>query len=198
MTQKSFFIAETFDLGSVAVTYSATLGSAKYTAGVVYYARLDCTKPGLPNGYISALWAKGTGTAASDCFLGLYTATGTAAAGTLYKLGSSADIGGVSNGNIRKTFSNATLEIDGIVVNPNGVLYGALLVGADAGTDHVDVATSTAYAANSDAANQTDPTGGGGWPRAFYGAGTGLTALPASEAMSGVTASGLLPWLAID
>ena len=197
MGQKSYFAAETFDLAAVAVTYSATLGSAKYTAGIVYYARLDYGGSGVANGYLSALWAKGTGTAGT-AYLGLYAAVGSMTSGTLYLLGKTANIGGVANGNIRESFANAAFNVDGIPVNPQGALYGALLVEADAQTDHVDIATSTAYAANTNAANQADPTGGGGLGRAFYGAGTALTALPATEALSGVRASGLLPWLAVD
>ncbi len=55
-----------------------------------------------------------------------------------------------------------------------------------------------AFAANMVAAVIADPTGGGGLPRAFTGAGTALTKLPLSEAISGITASTLCPWLAVD
>lgn len=192
MSQKSFYLADTFDLATCAVTYSTTLGSAKYTAGVTYYARLDLPSDTV-NGYLSCLWAKGTGTAAT-AYIGLYSAAGSATAGTLTNIGKSATIGAVANGVTRQAMATAISQVS----DPSAVLYAALLVATDAGTDHVDIATSTAFAANSDAAVNSDPTGGGQFPRAFYGAGTSLTVLPASEALSGVTASGLLPWFAID
>ncbi len=190
MGQKSYYKAETFDLATAAVTYSTTLASAKYTAGVAYYARLDIGS-GSINGYLSALWSKGTGTAGT-VYLGLYELLPGGL--KLSKLGVSANQGGATNGVIRVAMTTAVTQIE----SSYDSLYAALLVATDAATDHVDIATSTAYAANSDAAVQTDPTGGGGFGRAFYGAGTSLTVLPATETISGVTASGLLPWFAID
>jgi hypothetical protein len=205
MTQNSFYRAETFDLGINAVTYSATLGSAKYTAGVAYYGRLDTAAGGFVNGFMSALWAPGTGTAGT-VYLGLYSAVPGSSGesnATLYQLGVTANVGGVAAGTIRKTLTDSLSNLGGFPAtgmpnagNPAGALYGALLVATDAGTDHVDVASSTAFAANTPA--NTDPTGNGGYPRAFKGAGTALTVLPATEALSGITAVTLLPYFGLD
>jgi len=209
--QNSFYEAETFDLGMVPVTYTAAgLGSAKYTAGVAYYSRLDPGALSFIDGYISALWSPGSGTAPTAYF-GLYAAvpgTSGESNGSLYQLGATANVGASAAGVIR-----AALEVVGSTStalgdlgfpasgNPiggvqSGSLYAALLVKTDAGTNHVDVATSTAFAANT--IPNADPTGQGGWPRAFHGAGSSLTALPLSEAISGITAVNLIPWLAID
>jgi hypothetical protein len=213
-SQNSYFLAETFDIAEVAVTYSATLGSAKYTAGVNYYARLDPNGPiNSLNGFLSCLWAPGTGSAGTVYF-GLYQAvpgTSGESNGVLDLIGAVANVGGVAAGMIRKQIFAPASGIAGSVAlsslafpaqgNPlggvsTGVYYASILVKTDAGTDHVDCATSTAFAANSVA--NTDPTGGGGWPRAFTGAGTSLTTLPVTEAISGVTASTLCPYFAID
>ena len=71
---------------------------------------------------------------------------------------------------------------------------------ADAGTDHIDLGRSSVYATNEaiTAKIATDPTTNGGNPRAFTGAGTSLSALPATEAMSGVTTSAVLGWFGLD
>lgn len=203
MSQKSYFVAESYDLAFMASTYSATLGSAKYTAGTMYYVRLDSgvQSPSL-NGYMSALWAKGTGSAGA-AYLGLYAATGAAAAGTLYQVGVTANLGSVASGFIRKSLGTLAAQVAAtgeLVGNPEGVYYGAVLVEADAGTDHIDVASSTQYATNEGVTSgvATDPTTNGGFPRAFTGAGTSLSVMPATEAMSGVATSSILPWLAID
>jgi hypothetical protein len=188
MAQKSFYAAESFDLAQTTVTYTAAgLGSAKYTAGVAYYTRLDLASGmnGPKNNFVSVLWSKGSGTAGT-AYLGLYYTDGT----KLYQLGASANIGSVATGIIRQAITLITPQ-----AWPLGELYLGLLVATDSGTNHVDVATSTPYAANP---QNADPTGGGGLPRAFYGAGTALTAMPLTETLSGVTASGLLAYAAID
>ena len=196
--QRPFYDAESFDLGTTTTTFTlAGLALAKYTAGTMYYTRLDLN-PGMQgpvNGYISALWSKGSGTAGS-AFFGLYTTDGT----KLYLLGSTADQGSTASGVIRKalTFtSSLSMPQTATMYAPVGVLYVGLLVKTDSGTNHVDVATSSPFAVASCSVN-ADPTGGGMLPRAFYGAGTSLTALAATETLSGVTASGLLMWCAID
>jgi hypothetical protein len=90
------------------------------------------------NGHVSVPWAPGIGTAGT-VYLGLYAATGTATSGTVYLVGASANIGADSAG------------------NPYGVLYGALLMATDAGTDHVDMATCTAFAANNQSVTTPPP-----------------------------------------
>ena len=190
MAQKSFYPLETYDLATTTTTFTlAGLGSAKWTAGTMYYSRLDLTagQNAPKNGYVSVLWSKGSGTAGT-VYLGVYNTDGT----KLYQIGATANIGGVSSGVIRQavTFSQAFAW-------PDAELYVGLLVATDSATNHVDVATSTPFAIASCSQN-TDPTGGGGLPRAFYGAGTSLSALAASEALSGVTASGLLMYAALD
>ena len=204
MTQKSYYAAETFDLAFASITYSAAnSGSAFGTAGVVYYTRIDSNlNPTSLNGYISLLWAKGTGTAGS-AFAGLYVASGSATTGKLYKVGTTADIGAVSSGLVREslgTLSAPSIAATGEQLSVTGTYYGAFLVHTDAGTDHIDIGRSATYATDEAVSSvlATDPTGGGGFPRAFYGAGTALTALPASEAMSGVTTSAVLSWFAFD
>lgn len=189
MAQKSFYPVESFDLATVTTTFTlAGLGSAKYTAGTAYYTRLDIMGgQNAPKGNVSVLWSKGSGTAGT-AYLGVYNTDGT----KLYLLGATANIGSVSSGVIRQavTFTSAFAW-------PVGELYVGLLVATDSGTNHVDVASSTPFAVAS-ASQNTDPTGGSGLQRAFYGAGTSLTALPATEALSGVTASGLLIYAALD
>jgi hypothetical protein len=202
MTQNPYARFESFDLGLIPVTYTAAgLGAAKYTPGVLYLARLDDGGAGGNlNGFISCLWSKGSGTA-STTFFGCYAATGTATAGTLYLLGGTANQGGTATGNIR----TAMLNPQGTAVNfsppgpgnPQGAIYGAILVAADAGTNHVDVATSTAFALAGTNPNNADLTGGGQFPRCVS-SGSGLAVLPATVAMSGVSATTLLPWLAVD
>lgn len=204
MTQKSYYVAESFDLAFSAITYSAAnSGSAFGTAGVTYYTRLDTNlNPTSLNGYISLLWAKGTGTAGS-AFAGLYVASGSASAGTLYQVGTTADIGGVTSGLVREslgTLSAPTIAATGEQLSVTGVYYAAFLVHTDAQTDHIDLGRSSVYATNEAVTSvlATDPTTGGGWPRAFHGAGSSLTALPTSEAISGVTTSAVLGWFAVD
>lgn len=165
----------------------AGLASAKYTVGTMYYTRLDLPNgaQGPKNNDVSVLWSKGSGTAGT-VYLGLYNTDGT----KLYLIGSTSNIGGTSTGIARTALT--------MVNNASwltGELYVGLLVAVDSGTNHVDVATSTPFASNG--AN-ADPTGGGGLQRAFYGAGTSLTALAATEALSGITASGLLMYCAVD
>lgn len=187
MSQKSFYPVETFDLAQTAVTYtSAGPASARYTAGVTYYTRLDLIAgtTGPVNNRISVLWSKGSGTAPT-AYLGVYNTDGV----KLYLVGS-VSIGAVATGLIRQAVAYAPS-----LTWPVSELYVALLVATDAGTLHVDCATSTPFVTNG--AN-ADATGGGGLPRAFYGAGTALTALPATEALSGVTASALLMYAALD
>ena len=134
MTQNSFYRAETFDLGINAVTYSATLGSAKYTAGVAYYGRLDTAAGGFVNGFMSALWAPGTGTAGT-VYLGLYSAVPGSSGesnATLYQLGVTANVGGVAAGTIRKTLTDSLSNLGGFPAtgmpnagNPAGALTQA-------------------------------------------------------------------------
>jgi hypothetical protein len=205
--QVPFYAAETFDLATTTLTYSASLGSAKYTVGKMVYVRLDSGRaPASLNGYVSALWAPGTGTAGT-VYLGLYVAAGTSAAGTLYQVGTTATIGAASAGVVRKALSTLSNSVVGganvgeYLGVPNLEYYAALLVATDAGTDHVDIATSTAFATNEALGEVVaDPTTGGlQWPRTCIGAGSSLTAMPVSEAMSGVsTSTALLPWLAVD
>jgi len=202
VTQNPYARFETFDLGLIPVTYTAAgLGAAKYTPGVLYLARLDDGGAGgALNGFISCLWSKGSGTVGT-VFFGAYAATGTATAGTLYLLGGTANVGGVATGNIRTAMLNA----QGTAVNfqspgpgnPQGSIYGAILVATDSGTNHVDVATSTAFAVAGTNANNSDLTGNGGFPRCVS-SGTTQTVLPATVAMSGVAATTLLPWFAVD
>jgi hypothetical protein len=202
MVQTPYARFETFDLGTTAVTYTAAgLGAAKYTAGVLCLARLDDGGAGgALNGFISALWSPGSGTAGTVLF-GAYAATGTATAGTLYLLGSTANVGALVAGNIRRQMTNA----QGTAVNfqspgpgnPQGAIYGALLVATDSGTNHVDAATCTAFALAGTNANNADLTGGGQFPRCVS-SGTAQAVLPATVAMSGVSATTLLPWLAVD
>lgn len=212
-SQDSFYLGETFDLAEVAVTYTAAgLGAAKYTAGVAYYSRLDLGAIGALNGFISALWSKGSGTAGT-VYWGLYQAvpgTSGESNGTLYQIASTANVGGVATGVVRQqllqvgsasvNFTSTAFPATGNPIGGDntGVFYAGLVVATDAGTNHVDVASSTAFAANMTAALVADPTGGGGWPRACTGAGTSLTKLPLSEAISGVTGSVICPWLAVD
>lgn len=213
MPQKSFYLSETFDLGNTTITYTAAgLASAKYTVGKLYMGRLDGITNGVMNGYLSVLWSPGSGTAGT-IYVGLYAATGTASTGTLYLVGTSANVGGQVAGLVRTQFlnnGNAVTSFGGSSpfgvtsagsvnpANPEGILYGALLVAADAGTNHVDLATSTAFAANGQA--NTDPTSGEvvPFPRALT-SGSSLTTLPASVAMSGASTSDtLLPYFGLD
>lgn len=207
MAQKSYYNAESFDIAYNPLTYTAAgLGSAKFTVGTTYYTRLDSATPaaGL-NGFLSLLWSKGSGTTAS-VLLGLYAATGTATAGVLYQVGVTADQGAVASGLIRVSLgtltnqSTAAASYGEQVGNPQGTYYAALLVKTDAGTNHVDAATSATYLTNEGVSSKvaTDQTPNLGLPRCFIGAGTSLTALPASEALSGVTTSAILPWFGLD
>ena len=195
MGQASFYSAQTYDLAIDTSTFSASAGAAAYTAGVTYYARLDYSPSMLNSGYVSVLWAPGTGTAGT-AYIGLYYCT---TAGELYLIGTSTNIGGASAGVVRKNVYPALSGFE----NPSGHLYGALLVATDAGTDHVNFGRSTAAVtlASYEAALMADPTtldAMASYPRAFKGAGTGLTQLPNNEAISGVTTVDLLPWFAID
>jgi hypothetical protein len=202
MPQKPFYLAETFDLAITTVTFTAAgLGSAKYTVGVCYLARLDASMPSL-NGYISALFSPGSGTAGTVYF-GCYAAVPGSSGesnSTLYLLGSTANQGGASAGVVRVSFGVTDLAFPAqgnlLGGNPVGTLYGALLVRTDAGTNHVDCATSTPFAAT-DQAVELDPTGYGGYPRALT-AGTSLTALAETISMSSASGSSLMPWFAID
>ncbi len=194
MSQHSFYLAETYDLATATSTFSAANGAQAYTAGVTFYARLDVPSDTI-NGYLSCLFAPGTGTAGT-AYIGLYSVAGTAAAGTLTNIGKSANIGGASAGIIRKAMATAISQVS----DPSGVLYAALLVATDAGTDNIDFgrATPAVTLVSYDATYTADQTGGGGYPRFFKGAGTSLSVLPATEALSGVTGTDLLPWFAID
>ena len=187
MTQKSFYALESFDLAQTTITYtSAGPASARYTAGVTYYTRLDIINGanGPKNNFISVLWSKGSGTAPT-AYLGLYTTDAT----KLYLI-ASVSIGALATGLIRQQLVFNAAETWQV-----GELYVGLLVATDAGTLHVDCATSTPFVTNG---VNADPTGNGGLPRACFGAGTALTALPSTEVLSGVTASGLLMYAALD
>ena len=100
--QDSFYLGETFDAAEVALTYTAAgLGAAKYTACVAYYSRLDLGAIGALNGFVSALWSKGSGTAPT-AYLGLYQgcARGPAARATARctRSPATANIGGDATG----------------------------------------------------------------------------------------------------
>jgi hypothetical protein len=118
---------------------------------VTYYTRLDAGAVGARDGYISALFAPGTGIAGTVYF-GLYAAVPGSAGesnGTLYQLGGPANQGGASAGVIREQLyevgsSSTALSNLGFPATGNpiggmssGVLYGAVLVKTDAGTDHI-------------------------------------------------------------
>ena len=195
MAQKDYYQASTFDIAETAMTYSSSSGAGFATAGVMQYFRLDYPVPSATqslNGYISILWGKGTGTAPT-ALLGLYAATST----KLYQLGTVANIGGNASALLR---SQITFVSNNVVLAPYNVLYGAYLLVTDSGTNHSDVGRSATYATNYALSSLigADQTGDGQYARAFTGAGTGLTALPTTEALSGVTNAGYLCWMAID
>lgn len=195
MAQRSFYDAETFDLGTTTVTFTAAgLGAAKYTVGTPYYSRLDVTPGGAQpfNNYLSFLWSKGSGTACS-CWAGLYTTDGT----KLYRLGSVANLVSQAAGVVRLPLTMVNAISQEGAIFPVGCFYFGFLVQTDGGTNHVDVGTGTQYAVASQVV-QTDPTGSGGLPRAFYSATGSLTALPATDVIATGTASGLLAWAALD
>ncbi len=195
--QKSFYSAETFDLGQIPVTFTAAgLGAAKYTVGTPYYSRLDVNpaQPFAVNNYLSFLWSKGSGTAGA-AWAGLYTSDGS----KLYKLGVATALVSQSSGVVRLPLTMVATGAYGQQPDPAplDVLYFGFLVQTDSGTNHLDVGTGTQYAVASQVV-QLDPTGGGGLPRAFYSATGSLAALPATDVISTGTASGLLAWAALD
>lgn len=189
MAQKSYYQATTYDLSADTSTFSTTNGTQAFTAGVTFYARLDYAGLSLANGDIDVLWAPGSGTAGT-AFAGLYFATGTAAAGSLFRIGSTANLGAQAAGLLHQNLYGAGLAF----TNPIGVLYAAVLVATEAQTNKIDFGRLTAAITlvAYDAAMEADPTGGLGYPRAMKGAGTGLNALPSSEALSGVTTTDLI------
>lgn len=83
---------------------------------------------------------------------------------------------------------------------PYNVLYGAYLLVTEAGTNKTDVARSSTYATNYgySALVGADQIGGGQYARAFTSAGTALSAMPATETLSGVTSAAYLAWMAVD
>src|SRR5580698_7120036 len=184
MGQKSYYAAESYDLAVGPSTFSTSNGTQAFTAGVTFYTRLDYGGLSLVNGDLDVLWAPGSGTAPVAA-IGLYFAEGTAAAGSLFQIGSYTGVGALAAGVIHKNVYGAALPFQ----NPEGVLYAALLVVTEAGTNKCDFGRLTApiTLAAYDGAMEADPTGQLGFPRAMKGAGTGLTALPASETLSGVT-----------
>ena len=196
--QKSFYVAESLDLGVSTMTFTAAgLGSAKYTVGVPYYSRLDVVA-GMPqaiNFYLSFLFSKGSGTAGT-AYAGLYTTDGT----KLYKLGVTGNLGAVSSGVTRQALTMVGTNAYGqepFIYPYLGTLYFGFLVATDSGTNHLDLATGTQAAVASQMVN-SDPTGGGMLPRAWYSATGSLSALPATDVISTGTASGLLAWAALD
>jgi hypothetical protein len=194
MAELSFYKAETFDISETAVTYSSSSGAGFATAGVMQYFRLDYPQPSSPSlsGYLSILWGKGTGTAPT-ALLGLYAATST----KLYLIGTVSNIGGSSSALIR---SQLTMLNNNVSLAPFDVVYGAYLLVTEAGTNKTDVGRSATYATNYglSALIGADQTGAGQYARAFTGAGTGLSAMPATEALSGVTNAAYLAWMALD
>jgi hypothetical protein len=193
MAQKDYYQASTFDIAETAMTYSSSSGAGFATAGVMQYVRLDYPQPSTPslNGYISIVWGKGTGTAPT-ALLGLYAATST----KLYLIGTVANIGASASALIR----NQLTMVNTAVLGPYNVVFGAYLLVTEAGTNKTDVGRSATYATNYgySALVGADQTGGGQYARAFTGAGTALTAMPATEALSGVTNAAYLPWVAVD
>lgn len=199
MAQKDFYQASTFDIAEVALTYSSSSGAGFATVGKMQYFRLDYPLPSEQslNGYMSILWGAGTGTA-PNAVLGLYTPNQIKPSGaTLELIGLIANFGASASALLRQqiTMLDSNLEI-----SPFDVLYAGYLLVQEAGTNKTDVGRSATYATNYafSALIGADQTGEGQWPRAFTGAGTSLTALAASEAMSGVTNAGYLCWVAID
>lgn len=195
MSQRSFYAAETFDLATTTVTFTAAgLGSLKYTVGTPFYTRLDLTPGGAgpANNYLSFLWSKGSGTACS-CWAGLYTTDGT----KLYKLGAVANLIAQTAGMQRLALTMTAAVSQEPLMYPLGALYFGFLVQTDGGTNHVDLGTGTQAAVASQMVN-ADPTGNLGLPRAFYSATGSLTALPATDVISTGTASGLLAYAALD
>lgn len=193
IAELSFYKAETFDISETAVTYSSSSGPGFATAGVMQYFRLDYPQPSLQslNGYLSILWEVGTGTAPT-ALLGLYAATAT----KLYLVGTVADIGGSASALIRKQLT----MVNASVLAPNSILYGAYLLVTESGTNKTDVGRSATYATNYalSALIGADQTGGGQYARAFTGAGTALSVMPATETLSGVTNAAYLAWMALD
>jgi hypothetical protein len=157
------------------------------------YFRLDYPQPSSQslNGYISVLWGKGTGTAPT-ALLGLYAATAT----RLYLIGTVTNIGASASALLR----NQLTMVNTASLAPYNVLYGAYLLVTEAGTNKTDVARSSTYATNYgySALVGADQTGGGQYARAFTGAGTALSAMPATETLSGVTSAAYLAWMAVD
>lgn len=192
MAQKSFYQAESFDIQNTALTYSASNGAGFATAGVVQYTRLDYPQPSSAslNGYLSVLWGKGSGTAPT-ALLGLYSATAT----KLYLIGTIANIGANASALLR-----LALVTVGGPTQPMNALYGAYLLVTEAGTNKTDIARSATYATNYGLSSLVgaDQTGGGQMARNFIGAGTGLSALPATETISAVTATAYQMWMALD
>jgi len=195
MAQRSFYSAETFDLGLTTVTFTAAgLGSAKYTVGTPYYSRLDI-QPGAVqpiNNYLSFLWSKGSGTAGA-AWAGLYTSDGT----KLYRLGIATALVSQASGIVRLPLTMASSVSQEPLFYPQGALYFGFLIQTDSGTNHLDLGTGTQAAVAAQMVN-ADPTGNGGLPRAFYSATGSLTALPATDVISTGTASGLLAYAALD
>jgi hypothetical protein len=157
------------------------------------YFRLDYPQPSSQslNGYMSVLWGVGTGTAPT-ALLGLYAATAT----KLYLIGTVANIGASASALIRKQVT----FVNNAVLGPYNVLYGAYLLVTEAGTNKTDVGRSATYATNYaySALIGADQTGGGQYARAFTGAGTALSVMPATETLSGVTNAAYLAWMAVD
>jgi hypothetical protein len=193
MAQKDYYQASTFDITETALTYSSSSGAGFATAGVMQYFRLDYPQPSSQslNGYMSVLWGVGTGTAPT-ALLGLYAATAT----KLYLIGTVANIGASASALIRKQVT----FVNNAVLGPYNVLYGAYLLVTEAGTNKTDVGRSATYATNYaySALIGADQTGGGQYARAFTGAGTALSVMPATETLSGVTNAAYLAWMAVD
>jgi len=192
MAQRDFYQASSFDIATAALTYSSSSGAGFMTFGVMQYFRLDYPQPSQQslNGYLSVLWGKGTGTAPTY-LLGLYAAT----PAKLYLIGTVANIGGSASALLRSQLTMVTGP-----TQPANALYGAILPVTEAGTNKSDIGRSSAYPTNYGYSSLigADQTGGGQYARAFTGAGTGLSALPATEALSGVTNAAYLAWMALD
>lgn len=195
MAQRSFYAAETFDLGTTTVTFTAAgLGAAKYTVGTPYYTRLNVTA-GMPqaiNNYLTFLWSKGSGTAGA-AWAGLYTTDGT----KLYKLGVATALVSQASGIVRLPMTMVNTISQESAIYPLGVFYFGFLVQTDSGTNHLDLGTGTQAAVANQMVN-ADATGNGGLPRAWYSATGSLSALPATDVISTGTASGLLAYAALD
>lgn len=197
MAQKSYYQCESFDFMSTALTYSSSNGAGFATAGVMQYTQLPNPANQTLNFYMSVLWGKGSGTAPT-ALVGLYQANAVTSATKLTLLGVSANIGGSASALLRVALVMGSSTIE---VNPAaGPLFGAYLLVTEAGTNKTDIARNGTYATNAGISTviESDPTGGGQLARNFIGAGTGLSAMPATETLSGVTNDVYEMWMALD